>query len=340
MQVTCQCGRMLRLDEQFAGKQVRCPLCKHVFVAPSADTVLAMEEAQVPRGLDPHGETYGLGPGEELDERKPEPVRRPARRRPIRDEEDEEEEEAPRPRRKRRRSFFDRHGPPGTWPITRFVDFVSAIMVIGGIVIIFHAIQNMRLASASSSQPQQLTLKQLIANGPGNNNHVIVTDFTPAANYVYRYQKGKYEVVSNPETKRWTEVWVPLVVETNAAPQPPGFNPGGFVPGGIGPRPSAVQVVVRLEGTHDKIGVDQWCNSKRQVQGMVVNLTESLDSKTEELLKEAYPATDFSRLLIIHEGRKPTTASTVLLEVCGGTVMIVLGGLWFMFRLVFRNAGA
>ena len=315
MIVTCPCGRQLRLDEQFVGKMVRCPICQQTFVAagsegghfpienpapPSEASSPRLREAPAnrpPRASEPG--TYDLAPPYESEPPRPDSRARPRSRSVIREVEDAEEvepEEINRTRRKSRRPSDSRGKPcPGSWQITRYLDICAAVMMIGGISLIFTSIQNMRLASISSATPRQITLAQLLANGPGGNAHVLITDFVPAQNYVYLFQRGKYEVVhpQDAEKRRWTEVWVPIVPLTQEMKNR--MNAGGNIEDLL--RPNSVRAVVRLSGAHDKSEVEHWYENKLQLQGMVVNLTESLSLDTSNLLNRVIQAAIFRPVL-------------------------------------------
>lgn len=84
------CGKSLKVNDDLAGKRVRCPGCKKPFVVPGAPVVeLVEEEDEEP---------------EQRVTRQPrrETERRPPSRRP-RDEEEDEDDEPRRPRRRRSR---------------------------------------------------------------------------------------------------------------------------------------------------------------------------------------------------------------------------------------------
>ncbi len=356
MIVTCPCGRQLRLDEQLIDKRVRCPICQQTFVAagseggdfqientippsePASTPALSREAPTIRSPREPEPTTYDLAPSSESKSARPAPRTRPPSRPTIGEVEDDEEEsaESERIRRKIRRPSASRGKPrPGSWPNVKVFDRIAGALLVGALIAFFLSILNLRLASASSATPQRIPLAQLLANGPGSNAYVIVTDFVPAQNYVYLYRKGKYEPVPSPdaENRRWTEVWVPLVPLT--AEMKARLAAGGDISNLLQPR--AVRVVVRLDDVHNKASVEQWCSNKLEVKGMVVNSITSLNSTTTNLLKQSYPASDFSTCLIIHEGRKPPWAIGIIFGFALGTLLMVVGCLWFIFRFVFRE---
>jgi hypothetical protein len=327
IRVTCQCGRLLQLADENLGKKVRCPVCKNIFTAQPPDDIPEV----VPAGPARDPETFTFAPGQAPSEDAPRLPAPPARL--------HEEEEPIGPRRRRTASG---RTPSGQWPVTRFFDPAAVVAIIAAGIILFIAIKEMRLSRASKEVPQTITLASLLQNGPGDNAHVILTDFVPTDNYVYLYQKGKYERVNDADAinRTWSSVWVPLIPMTGQQRQQllakAKMNPKAAAV----LQPSAVQVVVKLKDAHDKNSVERWCDNqfdRPHLQGMVVNLTDSLDGQTRDLFGQSYPNTDFSRCLIIHEGKTPTGPGPVLAGIGGGTLLIVLAGLWFICRFLFRN---
>src|SRR5262245_16786297 len=90
-QITCSCGRSLRVEDSWAGKKVRCPACKSILTVPPSTVppmpppLTEVEEAIM------------------TEEPAPTEAARPARP-PLRmTAEDDEDDEDDRPRRRKRR---------------------------------------------------------------------------------------------------------------------------------------------------------------------------------------------------------------------------------------------
>jgi hypothetical protein len=102
-------------------------------------------------------------------------------------------------------------------------------------------------------------------------------------------------------------------------------------------QPRRVQVIVIPKGVNNKATTINWARGKERVQGMVVNLIQSLDGQTKKLLKDAYPDTDFTRCLILKEGETPARAGTQLLLIIASTLGIVLSAFYFIVRFIKRR---
>ena len=78
--------------------------------------------------------------------------------------------------------------------------------VILGVMLAGASLVEMRLALGASETPQRLTLAQLAANEPGDNAHVVLTDFALCDGYVCLVKVGRFDRVikgTDPKNKRW-----------------------------------------------------------------------------------------------------------------------------------------
>lgn len=317
--ITCPCGRPLLLRDEHAGLPVRCPLCGRQFVAPTSDSVVP-----VARATDRAG-THDLLP----DDKPPAPPAGPdLRRRPA-----PVAERPVRPRRKPsalRRCFGFLHFCVDNRFVYSFVWFV----LVFGVMLAFYGLREMRLAVDASEAPQRLTLAQLAASGPGDNAHVVLTDFALCDGYVCIVKVGRFDKFitgSDPTRKRWEGVFVPLVPLTPELRQRRAR--GEAV--GRQPAPAHVRVLLLSYAVHGAADLDK-LDTQPEVRGMVINSVKSLDSKTEPLLRELYPGTDFGNCLIFQQGRRPTATTTSLLIVILSTCAVVAAGFLLLVRHLYR----
>jgi DNA-directed RNA polymerase subunit RPC12/RpoP len=291
--IACECGRKLRVDERLAGKTVRCPACGRTFVAPEP-------------------------PEEEL------PVVEPAYDvQPL-------EEERPRPRKKRR---------PRPSRLRRFFISLSSslqddksprylfLLIAFGVALLVYAFLEGRLIGAAADKPQTLTLARLAAHGPGDNAHVIVTDFVPGNNFVYEER-----TLHGVPTGNWTAVYVPVVPLTPDVQRRLAGGPTAK----LDIPPGSIRVIVHSSRVHSQAELSTVFD-RPFIQGTVVNSIRSLPRKTQELLQGAYPGTAFDSCWILQEGRKPSSAGLVIGAAILGTLLVVVGGLMFAARYLFRN---
>jgi hypothetical protein len=206
------------------------------------------------------------------------------------------------------------------------------VVLVLGVIAIGYSLVEMRLALGASEKPQRLTLAQLAANGPGDNAHVVLTDFALCDGYVCLVKVGRYERLTDgtdTKNRRWEGVFVPVVP----------LSPEVQQQQGRGAAPANVRVLLLSYTVHGEADLDR-LGAQPEVRGMVINSIKSLDGKTESLLREMYPGTDFSTCLIFQEKRKPTATMASLLLVLLGTCLTVGSALLLVVRHVYRPPGS
>ena len=188
---------------------------------------------------------------------------------------------------------------------------IGLILLLVGIGGTYRTFQEWRLSWSASSQAQEISLQELQSRGAAGNPHVQVTGFTFGKDFVYtkpQYGDG------------FTKVWVPIV---------PGVAGSNGLPTSL--PAEGIRVLVRSDKPHNMKEVDRFCE-RTTVKGLIVNGLDSLPDSHVELLRRNYPGTDFSKVMILDEGREPLTASGGLLKQFGlfaGAMLLgfaILGG--------------
>jgi hypothetical protein len=195
---------------------------------------------------------------------------------------------------------------------------LGLIMAIGGGVLGYFGLQEYRLASSASATPEEITLKNLIARGPEGNPHVRVKEFLPCQNFIYE---------STDNSTVWNKVWIPVIVLDLSNP----------VLGGEQLKPNKVQALIKSSRIKTEREIETVMKPEG-VQATVTNKIESLGSEEQKKLQESYPGTDFSKCLILEEGRQPASSSKVLLMGGGGLALLVGGLLILYFGAIKRRA--
>jgi hypothetical protein len=76
------------------------------------------------------------------------------------------------------------------------------------------------------------------------------------------------------------------------------------------------------------------------IEGLVVNDISSLTADEKALIQKKIPNIDFNKVLILEEGREPSSARSIFVRVAIGLALIglgVLGGVTLLVMLIFRN---
>lgn len=170
-------------------------------------------------------------------------------------------------------------------------------------------IEEYRLSSRSSQEPEEISLRDLIKRGPGGNPNIILKDFSIFEDYVYQRK-----LVSG----RWTKVWVPIVPtdgdEADAA------------------KPAAIRAFLFSADVGNDKEVRQRFD-RPQLRGMVNPDAAKPGILGGGLIRRSYPGTDPNTCLIIEEGKEPAGVLKLVLLGVGfllGTGLT--GAIWYLAR--------
>ncbi len=196
------------------------------------------------------------------------------------------------------------------------------MILIAGIGLLVLGVKECRLAGSAKGDPQTITCAQLGENGPGDNVHIVMSDFILLEqSYIYAERYGS-----------WTEVWIPAVpldgayhAEVRARIEKDGDN-------ATMPPVKDLRVLVKLADAKDEADVAT-AGQKETLQGMVINDVDSLESDERKLLKESYPGIDFDNCWILETGREPGGLGKIILMILGGLVLSLgMIGWWLAGR--------
>lgn len=191
----------------------------------------------------------------------------------------------------------------------RIVSGATVLCLIFGTLDVVFVWQDWTIRSAASATPQDISLANLAANGPGANKHVRVTDARFGKSYAVETKNGKPN-----------RAWIPLVA------------PDG-----------TIKIVVKTFNADDA-ALDRLAR-QTTVTGIITNDIHSIGSSEMGVLKQAYPGTDFANALVLEEGREFPSAAR-LYALLGGALLLygaalVSGVMWFVaVRRERRGPGA
>jgi hypothetical protein len=181
---------------------------------------------------------------------------------------------------------------------------LAILMLLFGFILVMWSRQEQGLADRARPEPQVLRLEQLIANGPGDNVHVEITEFDFGAGYVVEEENGS-----------WKEVWIPVYPA-----------PGGVRNAADPPR-SPFRVVAKLGKPNSTAELDQYCGQTTRLRGLIPSDSGlGASSDIGQKLTNMYPGTDVTRCIILEEGRTPWSPSAIKTMLFSGIGLLVGGG--------------
>lgn len=213
------------------------------------------------------------------------------------------------------------------------IRFVLALMIGGGILFFF-GYREMSLSNIADEKPQTITAAELIANGPGDNAHVIVTDLYVLDSYAYEGPQDK--------PNKFDKVWVPAIAMDDPwvlkaeslaleAEERNPDNPDYSALMNLS-YPNNIKLVIYSKDLKSAGAVDEFIQGS-EVKGLIINEIEDLKGDELKNLKKGYPSLDAKNVLIIEHNRTPAGSGLVMLIMAGGAVLFLAGpGLLLMAR--------
>lgn len=193
-------------------------------------------------------------------------------------------------------------------------------MIVGGILLAVWGVREGIMAGGAKAEPQTITCADLGRDGPGNNAHVVLTDFIISPG-TFVYQEGK-------RGGAWSKVWVPLLPvggawdrKVQALLEQSGTDDPGDV---LLPQPETFSVLVRSSLVPNERGLSI-LEMGGELRGLVINEIDSLGREEEKLLAGEYPNVNLDECWIIDHARTPKSMGTVILLVGAGVVLAGLG---------------
>lgn len=336
LKVACEhCGKRLRVPAKSAGRRVKCPACSQVFTitaptpAPTPTVPLddfASDDDDLLSGL-AGGQTVQLSPEEQ--------ARRAASAGPtcpscgaamfagvsICGECGRDSSPKPKPQREKSsgglapRFSFPNFSGVFQRRISRL--WVAAIFM--GVAVIVAGVREVKLNSVAQAEPQEISCARLAAEGPGDNAHILLTDFLMCDFYVVEEGSGS----------TWNRAWTPVVpLDSEYARQSIEMAESDQEVEGGPALPSDIKVVVEFPDATGEHYLAQAANEDT-IQGMIVNVVKKLDRETADLISDAYDV-DASDCWVLVEGKTPAESSSLWNYFGGGAVLIVFGGVMLL----------
>lgn len=204
------------------------------------------------------------------------------------------------------------------------------LLVVGG-VIVFFGIQEVQVSSGSTAEPQEVVLKDLEAGNVPDNPHLQIGEHV-ALYYgcVYEYKEKRGAVGGPGPSARVTTCYYPVISQDH-----PFLHELVQLAAQHGdlsqlaesdlPQVGQFTVLVKTSRFNTVGDIPEGMDRAENVKGLVINRIDSLGSEETKLLKESFPACDVDRVLILQEGRKPSSALAAFGMIGGGGLLSLLG---------------
>ena len=203
-------------------------------------------------------------------------------------------------------------------------------LLFGGIMLAYFGIQEARVSSGTTMEPVKVELAELENGTTPTNGHVLVGGHVADyAGCVYEYEE---------ETQKVTHAYYPIISDDH-----PFFEKLGKLyekypdineaPESEFPQIDDFRVLVKTKRFKTQNAIPDGLGDESKLQGLVINLVESISREEKKMIQESFPALNFDKVLIVQEGRKPSSQMVSLGMIGGGGLLSLLGlGSFFMGR--------
>jgi len=208
-------------------------------------------------------------------------------------------------------------------------------LMLGGLFV-YLGIKEHQLRGRSRAEPQTISCQQLIKNGPGDNLHMVLTDFVLMPEYVYETAVGKWSGAWAPALPRGVleeRVAAALhVAPSELATVSPEDRDTALAK--LNPADFNFKIIVSFPKADGEEYMESMLEAET-LQGTLfttgLNSLSRSDRDRRSLLHESYPRTDLDACWVLVVGRAPRSAATANAYVFGGAglaLTILLSAAW------------
>ena len=171
----------------------------------------------------------------------------------------------------------------------------------------FFGVRETDLALRSSSEAEQISLRNLISRGPEGNPNIILTDFAIV---------DEYAVEKKRLSGKWTKVWVPIV--------PADTSPDTM--------PLAVHAVIFSDKVENARQVHERFD-RPQLRGLIDPQAAEPGLTASIMWKSKFPNLDLKKCIVIVEGKRPASILKLILLWLGCLLFLgMAGSVWYLAR--------
>lgn len=206
---------------------------------------------------------------------------------------------------------------------------IAIVMLIGGGAIIYYGYQEHAVSKDASPEAVVVELADLEKKGEAPNNHLKIGKHVALwPLYVCRVEVATGQDPQNaPPSAKVDYAYCAIISkdhpwwqayqstsETGEDVQLPAIDP--------------LLVLVKTKKYKTVGAIPGEIQEPDSVQGLVVNRIESLKDDEKKFIRESFPSVNFDKLLLLEEGRTPSSTGTPFAIMGGGVLlMLVAGGL-------------
>jgi len=206
-----------------------------------------------------------------------------------------------------------------------------AAVVLGG-VLAFMGFEEYRVSSGATSEPESIDLSGLEAGQDVANTHIRIGLHSAVyAGVVYRWEGDEYSNDGSSPNARVKYAYYPIISRTHPfnvrwdalaekygsyddVPETEDF-----------PELTTFSVLVKTERFKTVGTLPEGILDETERSGLLIHRIDGLDEEEKILVREGFPQVDFDKLLILEDGRKPSSAFMWMGMMAGGLLVSLTG---------------
>lgn len=199
---------------------------------------------------------------------------------------------------------------------------VYIIIFFGGVALTIFGFKEFKVGNSSTGSAANIELRSIEAGTTPKNNHLRIGQHVAVySESVFQYTERKGSSTQVTVNTPINFAYYPII---SASPPARGGRPAEQTT-------QSFAVLVKSERFAKVGSIPDSDRMETSIQGLVINQIQSLGAEERALLRTSFPATNFSKVLILEVGRKPSSAiGAIAMMIAGGGICLgsVLLAVW------------
>lgn len=224
-------------------------------------------------------------------------------------------------------------------------------LIIIGAVLAFVGYEEFVLSSIAKQEPTTVDMYELETSTSVDNAHIKITEHDAIyGGMVYSYKQKKGDTGEPTGSSLVSETYYAVLSTQHSFIESLEAlwvqYPDGIPDEVEYPELNNIRAIIKTKRfeTVDELP-EASIQRESELQGIVINEIESLGTSELNLLQESFPGVDLDRVLLIEEGRKPSSSTNAMGMMGGGVLMSLVGLYWLVAgakkkRMLKQNAKA
>lgn len=208
---------------------------------------------------------------------------------------------------------------------------LKLILIVVGGVLAFMGYEEFVVSQKTSDTAMEIALADIEKNQALDNYFVNVgPHWAVYPGLIYNYEASKYGSDEPKDSSKVNFAYYPIVsndhpyvVATDALMEK--YGSAEAIPDEAWPAFKQFAVLVKTKRFKTVGQLPEDWGEEAYVEGLVVNVVDPLDTEESNLIRQSFPGIDLQRVLILEQGRTPSSSMQSIGMMAGGGILAILG---------------